>query len=88
MIKDDGKLGWKDWYWGVPVVHVYLQCCCTDGPGCCDMQLDAAVASLAEQEVPMKRLLLLVDLARQGVPDGQHIPLQRWIQVLTDLSLS
>ncbi|CAL8461921.1 g1452 [Coccomyxa elongata] len=50
--------------------------------------LDAAVASLAEQEVPMKRLLLLVDLARQGVPDGQHISLQRWIQVLTDLSLS
>lgn len=54
----------------------------------CCVQLQAAVASLAEAEVPMKRLLLLVDLARQGVADGQYIPLDRWTQVLTDLSLS
>jgi vesicle-fusing ATPase len=54
----------------------------------CWVQLEAAVACLAEAEVPMKRLLLLVDLARQGVPEGQYIPVHRWSQVLTDLSLS
>ncbi len=54
----------------------------------CWVQLEAAVACLADAEVPMKRLLLLVDLARQGITDGQYIPVQRWSQVLTDLSLS
>lgn len=43
---------------------------------------------LVEAEVPIKRLLLTVDLARQGVAEGQFIPLQRWTQVLADLSLS
>ena len=52
------------------------------------MQLDAAVGCLVEAEVPIKRLLLTVDLARQGVEEGQFIPLQRWTQVLADLSLS
>lgn len=55
---------------------------------CCDVQLDAAVGCLVEAEVPIKRLLLTVDLARQGVAEGGFIPLQRWAQVLADLSLS
>ena len=38
--------------------------------------------------VPIKRLLLLVELARQGVPEDQHIPLQHWTQALKGLSLS
>jgi vesicle-fusing ATPase len=54
----------------------------------CVLQLDAAVACLLDPKVPIKRLLLLVELARQGIPEGQHIPLQRWTQVLSDLSLS
>ncbi len=52
------------------------------------VQVEAAVAGLAEAEVPIKRLLLLVDLARQGVPAGAPIPLERWHQVLRDLSLN
>ncbi|KAK9840836.1 hypothetical protein WJX81_007964 [Elliptochloris bilobata] len=51
-------------------------------------QVGAAVAGLAEAEVPIKRLLLLVDLARQGVPAGAPIPLERWHQVLRDLALN
>ena len=51
-------------------------------------QLEAAVACLVEAEVPIKRLLLTVDLARQGLQEGQHIPLARWTQTLADLSLS
>ncbi len=50
-------------------------------------QVEAAAAYLAEPETPIKRLLLLLDLARQGVPEGSHIPLERWSQVLRDLSL-
>ncbi|CAK0783695.1 hypothetical protein CVIRNUC_006894 [Coccomyxa viridis] len=49
--------------------------------------VEAAAAYLAEPETPIKRLLLLLDLARQGVPEGSHIPLERWSQVLRDLSL-
>ena len=49
--------------------------------------MEAAAAYLAEPETPIKRLLLLLDLARQGVPEGSHIPLERWSQVLRDLSL-
>lgn len=52
------------------------------------MQVGAAVAGLVEAEVPIKRLLLLLDLARQGVPAGAPIPLARWNQVLRDLSLN
>ena len=52
------------------------------------VQVSAAVAVLAEAEVPIKRLLLLVDLARQGVPAGTPIPLQRWHEVLRDLALN
>ena len=51
------------------------------------LQLEAAASCLTEAEVPIKRLLLLLDLARQGVPEGSHIPLERWMQVLHDLSL-
>jgi len=51
-------------------------------------QAGAAVAGLADAQVPIKRLLLLLDLARQGVPAGAHIPLARWHQVLADLSLN
>ena len=51
------------------------------------LQLEAAASCLTEAEVPIKRLLLLLDLARQGVPEGSHIPLDRWMQVLQDLSL-
>ena len=51
-------------------------------------QLEAAVACLVEAEVPIKRLLLTVDLARQGLDEGAAIPLQRWTQTLADLSLS
>ena len=51
------------------------------------LQLEAAASCLVEAEVPIKRLLLLLDLARQGVPEGSHIPLDRWMQVLQDLSL-
>ncbi|CAL5222767.1 g5179 [Coccomyxa viridis] len=49
--------------------------------------LEAAASCLTEAEVPIKRLLLLLELARQGVPEGSHIPLDRWMQVLHDLSL-
>lgn len=51
------------------------------------VQLEAAASCLTESEVPIKRLLLLVELARQGVPEGSPIPLERWMQVLQDLSL-
>lgn len=45
-----------------------------------------AVASLLEPEMAIKRLLLLLDLAREGVPVGSHIPVQRWQQVLRDFA--
>lgn len=38
------------------------------------------------QVVPMKKLLLWVEMARQDVPEGQKVPLARWEQVLRDLS--
>lgn len=49
-------------------------------------EVDAAVQSLLGQQMPIKRLLLLLELARQGVPDGAFIPLQRWNQVLQDIA--
>lgn len=58
------------------------------GQCCVLLQLEAAVACLVEAEVPIKRLLLTVDLARQGLAEGAAIPLQRWTQTLADLSLS
>ena len=54
----------------------------------CGLQLDMAAASLLESEVPMKRLLLLVDMARQTVPEGYAIPIARWTQVIRDIEAS
>ncbi|KAK9821901.1 hypothetical protein WJX74_010997 [Apatococcus lobatus] len=51
-------------------------------------ELDMAAASLLESEVPMKRLLLLVDMARQTVPEGYAIPIARWTQVIRDIEAS
>lgn len=52
-------------------------------------QLDAAVAELPDADVPIKRLLLLLDLARQGQPAEQpQTSLTRWAQVLRDLAVS
>lgn len=49
-------------------------------------EVDMAVASLVDAQVPIKRLLTLVDLAMQSVPKGsKHIPGQVWAQVLQDL---
>ena len=49
-------------------------------------QVDMAVASLLEPEMAIKRLLLLLDLAREGIPEGAHIPVQRWQQILRDFA--
>jgi vesicle-fusing ATPase len=49
-------------------------------------EIDAAVESLLGQQMPIKRLLLLLEMARQGVPDGASIPLQRWNQVIQDIA--
>jgi vesicle-fusing ATPase len=38
------------------------------------------------QVVPMKKLLLWVELAKQDLQAGEKIPLPRWEQVLQDLS--
>ena len=49
--------------------------------------LEAAVLEVGEG-VPIKRLLLLLDLARQGLPEEQAaVPLERWTRVIADLSL-
>ena len=45
-----------------------------------------AVASLLEPELPIKRLLLLLEMARQAAPGSPTIPLQHWAQVLRDLA--
>ena len=48
-------------------------------------ELEAAVAELGNM-VPIKRLLLLLDLARQDLPEEQaKVPLAKWTQVLSDL---
>lgn len=38
------------------------------------------------QVVPIKKLLLWVELAKQDLMPGQRIPLDRWESVLRDLS--
>lgn len=48
--------------------------------------MDAAVASLLEPEIPIKRLLLLLEMARQGLDPGVRIPVLHWNQVLRDLA--
>lgn len=52
------------------------------------MQLDVAVQELGDVRMPMKKLLLLVDLARQGLQPGQEdVSLQRWTAVVQDLGI-
>lgn len=47
------------------------------------------MAELPEPEVPIKRLLLLLDLARQGQPEEEPAAsLTRWTQVLRDLAVT
>lgn len=47
------------------------------------------MAELPDADVPIKRLLLLLDLARQGQPAEQpQASLTRWAQVLRDLAVS
>ena len=36
--------------------------------------------------VPIKKLLLWIELAKQNVEPGQKIPLERWQETLRDLS--
>ena len=51
------------------------------------MQVDMAVASIIEPEVPIKRLLMLLEMARQGaLSDTATIPITHWSQVLRDLA--
>ncbi len=50
--------------------------------------MEMAVASLLDSEVPIKRILLLVDMARQSVPEGYAIPIARWTQVIRDIDSS
>lgn len=53
------------------------------------LQLDAAVGELLEPEVPVKRLLLLLDLAKQGQTEEERsVPVTRWSQVLRDLAVA
>lgn len=51
------------------------------------MQVDMAVASLLEPEMSVKRLLLLLELAREGLQDGQAIPMPQWQQILRDFAM-
>eukprot|EP00191_Tetraselmis_sp_GSL018_P003273 CAMPEP_0177605460 /NCGR_PEP_ID=MMETSP0419_2-20121207/16713_1 /TAXON_ID=582737 /ORGANISM="Tetraselmis sp., Strain GSL018" /LENGTH=667 /DNA_ID=CAMNT_0019099611 /DNA_START=370 /DNA_END=2373 /DNA_ORIENTATION=- len=48
-------------------------------------EVDAAVAHLIDPEVPIKRLLLLLEMARQGIK-GPYIPIERWSECLMDLT--
>jgi hypothetical protein len=53
------------------------------------VQLEEAVGTLLDVDMPMKRLLLLFDLARQGLPEGQlAVPVGRWAKVIQDLAIS
>ena len=49
------------------------------------MQVNMAVASLIDSQMPIKRLLLLLDMARQDVPAGSPIPLSKWNQTIRDV---
>lgn len=52
-------------------------------------QLQEAVGTLLDTNIPIKRLLLLLDLARQGLPEGeQAVPVGRWATVIQDLAIS
>ena len=54
--------------------------------GCSALQVDMAVANILEEEVPIKRLLMLLEMARQGVSHTDTIPITHWSQVLRDLA--
>jgi vesicle-fusing ATPase len=45
-----------------------------------------ALTSTASKLVPIKKLLLWIELAKQGLAADQKIPLPRWRQVLSELS--
>ena len=64
-----------------PEIRSVLQQVGAFAPG----ELDTAVAELVD-EVPMKRLLLLLDLARQGQEAGEQVPVTRWSAVIQDLA--
>lgn len=49
-------------------------------------EVDMAVANILEAELPIKRLLMLLEMARQGVLDTDTIPITHWSQVLRDLA--
>jgi hypothetical protein len=45
------------------------------------------IARYCSKEVPIKKLLLWLEMARQSLPDpGARIPLDAWTTVLQDLS--
>ncbi len=62
-----------------------VQALCGAQPVWC-LQVNMAVASLIESEMPVKRLLLLLDMARQDVAAGAPIPLAKWNQTIRDIS--
>jgi vesicle-fusing ATPase len=45
-----------------------------------------ALTSTTSKLVPIKKLLLWLEMAKQGLEPGQKIPLPVWRQVLADLS--
>jgi vesicle-fusing ATPase len=45
-----------------------------------------ALCSTCGRSVPIKKLLLWVEMARQEVEEGDKVPLARWQQTLRDLS--
>ncbi|DBB18339.1 hypothetical protein WJX82_004385 [Trebouxia sp. C0006] len=49
-------------------------------------EVNMAVASLIESQMPIKRLLLLLDIARQDVPAGIPTPLMKWNQTIRDVA--
>lgn len=49
------------------------------------LQVEEAVAHLLDPEVPMKRLLLLLEMASQNVK-GPRIPMDHWRTCLMDLA--
>lgn len=57
----------------------------------CIQDIPDAVEALAmvtgsSKAVPIKKLLLWVELAKQDVEPGKRVPLAKWKQVLRDLS--
>jgi vesicle-fusing ATPase len=60
-----------------PVLSMYLSV----------LQAVDALTTMCGKVVPMKKLLLWLEMARQDLPAGtKKIPLMQWHQVLRDLS--